>query len=122
MLTVMAKAKSKEKKGKRAKLSKARKKSSPKKKKVIAKSRKGAKKNAVRRKATSRAKVTRAKKTTTAAPAVFTEIASEEMISSPAPAPEEPAMIESPESEGTSENVFTATEDNDSINNNTSSM
>jgi hypothetical protein len=117
MLTVMAKAKSKEKKGKRAKLSKVRKKGSRKKKEVTAKARKGTKKNAARRKATSRPKVPYAG--TTSAPAAFTEIASEEMTSSPL-APGEPAMIESTESTGASESEFTSIEDNSS--NNTSSM
>jgi hypothetical protein len=116
MLTVMAKSKSKEKKGKRAKLSKVRKKGSRKKKDVTAKARKGAKKNAAGRKATPRPKVTHAE-TTTSAPAAFTEIASEEMTSSP-PSPGEPAMIEST---GASESGFTPTEDN-SNSNNTSSM
>jgi hypothetical protein len=118
MLTVMAKSKSKEKKGKRAKLSKVRKKGSRKKKNVTAKARKGAKKNAAGRKATPRPKVTHAE--TTSAPAAFTEIASEEMTSSP-PSPGEPAMIESTESTGASESGFTPTEDN-SNSNNTSSM
>jgi hypothetical protein len=115
MLTVMAKAKSKEKKGKRAKLSNVRKKGSPKKKKATAKAGKGTKKKAARRKAAPRPKVTRAE----TAPEAFTEIASEEMTSSP-PAAGEPAMIESTESTEPGESGFTPTDNNSS--NNTSSM
>jgi hypothetical protein len=108
MLTVMANAKSKEKKGKRAKLSKVRKKGN-KKKKVTAKARTGAKKKAARRKSSSRPKVTHAE--TASAPAAFTEIASEEMTSSP-PAPGETAMIESTEPMEAGESGFTSTEGN----------
>lgn len=116
MLTVMAKTKSKEKKGKRAKLSKVRKKGSSKKKKeVIAKARKGTKKKAARRKAAPGPKVTHVE----TAPAAFTEITSEETTSSP-PAAGEPEMIESTESTGAGESEFTSTEGNSS--NNTSSM
>jgi hypothetical protein len=107
MLTVMAKTKSKEKKGKRAKRSKMRKKGSSKKKEVIAKARKGTKKKAVRRKVAPRPKVTSAE----TAPAAFTEIAPEEMTSSP-PAAGEQAMIESTETTGADESEFTSTEGN----------
>lgn len=79
MLTVMAKAKSKQKKGKQANLSKARKKGNIK-KKATAKVRKGGKKKAVRRKAAPRPKATRVK--TVPSPAAFTEIVSEEVTSS----------------------------------------
>src|SRR5918992_5561312 len=79
MLTVMAKAKSKRKKGKQTNLSKVRKKDSIK-KKAATKVRKGGKKKAVRRKAAPRPKATRVK--TVPSPAAFTEIASEEVTSS----------------------------------------
>jgi hypothetical protein len=79
MLTVMAKAKSKQKKGKQANLSKVRKKGSIK-KKTTTKIRKGGKKKVVRRKAVPRPKATRVE--TVPSPAAFTEIASEEVISS----------------------------------------
>jgi hypothetical protein len=73
----MPKAKSKQKKGKQANLSKARKKGGVK-KKATAKVRKGGKKKAARRKAAPRST---AKKhgETVPAPAAFTEIASEEV-------------------------------------------
>src|SRR5919109_774030 len=112
MLTVMAKAKSNEKKGKRAKLSKVRKKVSPKKKEVTAKARKGVKKKATRRKATPRPRARPAE--TASAPAAFTEIVSEEMTTLSPSASGEPAMMESTESTGASESGFTSTEDNSS--------
>lgn len=85
MLTVMVKAKSKQKKRKQANLSKVRKKGSMK-KKATTKVRKGGKKKAVRRKAVSRPKATRVE--TVPSPAdndrrsfdAFTEIASEEAL------------------------------------------
>jgi hypothetical protein len=78
MLTVMAKAKSKQKKRKQANLSKIRKKGNIK-KKATTKVRKGGKK-AARRKAAPRSRATRVK--TVPSPAAFTEIASEEVTSS----------------------------------------
>jgi hypothetical protein len=93
MLTVMAKAKSKQKKGKQANLSKARKKGGIK-KKATAKVRKGGKKKAARRK-------------TAPGPAAFTEIASEEVTSS-VPALGELEMIGSTESTGVNEGGFTS--------------
>ena len=78
MLTVMAKAKSNQKKGKQANLSKARKKGNIK-KKTTAKVRKEAEKMASR-KAAPRRKTTRVE--TKPGPAAFTEIASEEVTSS----------------------------------------
>jgi hypothetical protein len=78
MLTVMAKAKSKQKKRKQANLSKVRKKGNIK-KKATTKVRKGGKK-AARRKAAPRSRATRVK--TVPSPAGFTEIASEEVPSS----------------------------------------
>jgi hypothetical protein len=116
MLIVMAKAKSRKKKGKRAKLSKVRKKSSRKKKAVTVKARKGSKKSTARRKTKSRSNVTQTE--TTSAPAAFTEIAVEEMMTSYSPPPGEQAMTESAE---TPESGFTSAED-DSNNNNKSSM
>src|SRR5215210_2279101 len=79
MLTVMAKAKSKQKKGKQANVSKARKKGSTK-KKATAKVRKGGKKKAAGRKAARRSTASRIE--TVPGPAAFTEIASEEVTSS----------------------------------------
>jgi hypothetical protein len=105
--TVMAKAKSKQKKGKQTNLSKARKKGGIK-KKATAKVRKGGKKKAARRKAAPRST---AKKhvETVPAPAAFTEIASEEVTSS-LPALGEQDMIGSTESSGVSESGFTSTD------------
>ena len=81
----MARAKSKQKKGQRANLSKTRKKSSVK-KKATAKVRKNdKKKTATRRKTSPRAKAERVE--AAPSPAVFTEIASEE-VTSPTPAQE----------------------------------
>ena len=94
MLTVMAKAKSNQKKGKQANLSKVRKKGSIK-KKTTAKVRKGGKKKAASRKAAPRRKTTRVE--TKPGPAAFTEIASEEVTAS-APALEEQETIGSTES------------------------
>jgi hypothetical protein len=118
MLIVMAKAKSRKKKGKRAKLSKVRKKSSRKKKAVTVKARKGSKKSTARRKTKSRSNVTQTE--TTSAPAAFTEIAVEEMMTSYSPPPGEQAMTESTESAETPESGFTSAEDDS--NNNKSSM
>ena len=73
----MAKAKSKQKKGKKANLSKVRKKGSIK-KRATAKVRKDGKKKAVRKKAASRTRTTRGEKMS--GPAAFTEIASEEAL------------------------------------------
>jgi hypothetical protein len=96
MLTVMAKAKSKQKKGKQANLSKVRKKGSIK-KKATTKVRKGGKKKAAKRKAAPRTKTARVK--AVPGPAAFTEIASEEVTSS-TPALGEQETIGSTESTG----------------------
>src|ERR687891_2016559 len=79
MLTVMVKAKSKQKKRKQVNLSKVRNKDNIK-KKATTKVRKGGKKKAARRKAAPRSKSTHVK--TVPSPAAFTEIASEEVTSS----------------------------------------
>jgi hypothetical protein len=107
--TVMAKAKSKQKKGKQTNLSKARKKGGIK-KKATAKVRKGGKKKAARRKAAPRST---AKKhvETVSGPAAFTEIASEEVTSSISALGEQ-EMIGSAESTGVSESGFTSTDRN----------
>jgi hypothetical protein len=104
MLTVMAKAKSKQKKGKQANLSKARKKGGIK-KKATAKVRKGGKKKAARRKTAPRSAAKRVE--TAPGPAAFTEIASEEVTSS-VPALGEQEMIGSTESTGVNEGGFTS--------------
>ena len=106
MLTVMVKAKSKQKKGKQANLSKARKKGGLK-KKATAKVHKGGKKKAARRKATSRSMATRVE--AASGPAAFTEIASEEVTSS-IPALGEQEMIGSTESTGVSESRLKSTD------------
>ncbi|HEX6281846.1 MAG TPA: hypothetical protein VFZ67_06420 [Nitrososphaera sp.] len=109
----MAKAKSKQKKGKQANLSKARKKGNIK-KKATAKVRKGGKKKAASRKAAPRPKATRVK--TKPGPAAFTEIASEEVTSS-APALGEQETIESTtESIGVGKSGFTSTDGNSNTN------
>jgi len=91
----MAKAKSKQKKGKQANLSKTRKKGSTK-KKSASKIRKDGKKKTTRKKASPRAKTRPVE--TESSPAAFTEIGSEEMTS---PMPErEQEMLESTESSG----------------------
>ena len=76
MLTVMVKAKSKQKKRKQANLSKVRKKGSTK-KKATTKVRKSGKKKAARKKAAPRSRATHVE--TAPSPAAFTEIASEEV-------------------------------------------
>jgi hypothetical protein len=96
MLIVMAKAKSKQKKGKQANLPKTRKKSSAK-KKSASKIRKDGKKKTTRRKASPRTKTRPIE--TESSPAAFTEIASEEMMS-PMPAQGEQEMLGSTESSG----------------------
>lgn len=108
MLTVMAKAKSKQKKGKQTNLSKARKKGGIK-KKATAKVRKGGKKKAARRKAAPRSTAKRVEPVS--GPTAFTEIASEEVTSS-IPALGEQEMIGSTESTGVSESGFTSTDSN----------
>ena len=100
MLTVMAKAKSKQKKGKQANLSKVRKKGSIK-KKATTKVRKGGKKKAAKRKAAPRTKTARVE--AVPGPAAFTEIASEEVTSS-TPALGEQETIGSTESTGVGKN------------------
>jgi|SRR5215204_2730787 hypothetical protein len=107
MLTVMVKAKSKQKKGKQANLSKARKKGGVK-KKATAKVRKGGKKKAARRKAAPRS-TAKKRVERVPGPAAFTEIASEEVTSS-IPALGEQEMIGSTESTGVSESGFTSTD------------
>ena len=104
----MAKAKSKQKKGKQANLSKTRKKSNIK-KKSISKVRKNGKKKAGRRKASPRTKTRRAERVP--GPAAFTEIASEE-VTSPTPAQEEQGILESTESIGTGKSEFTSVDSN----------
>ncbi len=99
----MAKAKSKQKKGKQANVSKARKKSGIK-KKSTSKVRKDGKKKTTRRKAPPRTKIRRAE--TVPSPAAFTEIASEE-VTSPMPAQGEQEMLESTEPTGVSKSEFT---------------
>ena len=106
MLTVMAKAKSKQKKGKQANLSKARKKGGIK-KKATTKVRKGGKKKAARRKTAPRSAAKRVE--TAPGPAAFTEIASEEVTSS-VPALGEQEMIGSTESTGVNEGGFPSTD------------
>jgi hypothetical protein len=114
MLTVMAKAKSKQKKGKQANLSKVRKKKkSSIKKKATAKVRKGSKKKMIRRKAAPRPKATRVK--TVPSPAAFTEIASEEVTSS-TPALGEQETVASTESTGVGKSEFTSTDGNSNTN------
>jgi hypothetical protein len=106
MLTVMAKAKSKQKKGKQANLSKARKKGSIK-KKATAKVRKDGKKKAARRKTASRSTATRVK--AVSGPAAFTEIASEEVTSSIPALGEHETIGSSTESTGVRENRLAST-------------
>jgi hypothetical protein len=120
MLIIMPKAKDKEKKGRRAKLSKVRKRGSQKKrnKAVTTRARKGVKKKAVRRKATSTPKVTHTE-TPSPSPAVFTEIASEEVTLSP-PTVEQSAMTGSTKPRQASESSFASVER--SGNNNKSSI
>lgn len=112
MLTVMAKAKSKQKKGKQANLPKVRKKGRIK-KKAMAKVRKRGKKKTVSRKAAPRPKATRVE--TVPSPAAFTEIASEEVTSS-TPALGEQETIESTESTGVGKSEFTSTDGNSNTN------
>lgn len=108
----MAKAKSKQKKGKQANLSKVRKKGSIKKRATV-KVRKDGKKKAARIKAAPRPKATRVE--TVLGPAAFTEIASEEVTPS-TPALGEQETIGSPESTGVSKSEFTSTDDNSDTN------
>lgn len=112
LLNVMAKAKSKQKKGKQANPSKTRKKSSIK-KKSKSKVRKDGKKKAARRKASPRTKTRRVERVP--GPAAFTEIASEE-VTSPIPAQEEQEMLESTESIGTGKSEFTSIDGNNNTN------
>ena len=111
MLTVMAKAKSKQNKRKQANLSKVKKKGSTK-KKATTKVRKSGKKKAARRKAAPRSRVTRVE--TVPSPA-FTEIASEEVTSS-TPGPGEQETIGSTESTGVGKGEFTSTDSNSDTN------
>ncbi|MDQ3882919.1 MAG: hypothetical protein M3243_02565 [Thermoproteota archaeon] len=101
----MAKAKSKQKKGKRTDLSKVRKKGNIK-KKATTKVRKGSKKKTVRRKAVPRSKATRVE--TVSNPAAFTEIASEEVTLSTPDLGEQETIG----SAGVNNSEFTSTDDN----------
>ena len=112
MLTVMVKAKSKQKKRKQANLSKVRNKDNIK-KKATTKVRKGGKKKAARRKAAPRSRATRVE--TVPSPAAFTEIASEEVTSS-TPGLEEQETIESTGSTGVGKDEFTSTDSNSGTN------
>jgi hypothetical protein len=97
----MAKAKSKGRKGKQAKLSKGKKRGG---KKTAGKRKGGKKKKAAKRKAAPRPKVTRA------APApAFTEIAREEFTLSAPETPEEPIMGST--DSGSSESSFSTSDD-----------
>lgn len=108
----MAKAKSKQKKGKQANVSKARKKSGIK-KKSTSKVRKDGKKKATRTKASPLTKTRRVE--TVPSPAAFTEIASEE-VTSPMPAQGEQEMLGSTESTGVGKSEFTSIDDNNNTN------
>jgi hypothetical protein len=110
MLIVMAKAKSKQKKGKQANVSKTRKKSNIKKKSTSKVRKDGKKKKATRRKASPLTKTRRVE--TVPSPAAFTEIASEE-VTSPMPAQGEQEMLE-PTGVGKSE--FTSIDGNNNTN------
>jgi hypothetical protein len=115
MLIVMAKAKSKQKKGKQANVSKTRKKSDIK-KKSTSKVRKDSKKKATRPKASPLTKTRRVE--TVPSPAAFTEIASEE-VTSPTPAQGEQEMLESTEpteSTGVGKSEFTSIDGNNNTN------
>jgi hypothetical protein len=112
MLIVMAKAKSKQKKGKQANVSKTRKKSDLK-KKSTSKIRKDGKKKATRRKASPLTKTRRIE--TVPSPAAFTEIASEE-VTSPMPAQGEQETLESTESMGVGKSEFRSIDDNNNTN------
>ena len=109
----MAKAKSKQKKGKQANVSKTRKKSTIKKKSTTSKVRKDGKKKATRRKASPLTKTRRVE--TAPSPAAFTEIASEE-VTSPMPAQGEQEMLESTEPTGVSKSEFTSIDGNNNTN------
>jgi uncharacterized membrane protein len=109
MLTVMAKAKSKQKKRNQTNLSKVRKKGSTKKKTTTNVRKSGGKKKASRRKAAPRSRTSRAK--TVPSPAAFTEIASEEVTAS-TPSPGEQETIGSTESTGVGKGEFTSTDSN----------
>src|SRR5213594_861290 len=100
-----AKAKSKGKKGKQAKLSKGKKGGA---KKVAAKRKGAKKKKAAKRKVAPKPRMTRAEPTP--APAAFTEIAPEEITPSVPETPEEP-VIGSTEPMGTDDSMFTSTDD-----------
>jgi hypothetical protein len=108
MLTVMAKAKSKQKKKKQANLSNVRKKGTMK-KKATTKVRKDGKKKTVRRKAAPRPGATRVR--TVPSPAAFTEIASEEVTSSTLGLGEQ-ETVGSTGSTGVDKSEFTSTDGN----------
>jgi hypothetical protein len=112
MLTVMAKAKSKQKKGKKANLPKVRKKGNIK-KRATAKVRKDGKKKAARKKAASRTRTTHVEKVS--GPAAFTEIASEEVTSSTTALGGQ-ETIGATESTGVGKSEFTSTDNNSDTN------
>jgi len=112
MLTVMAKAKSKQKKRKQVNLPKVRKKGSTK-KKATTKVRKSGKKKAATRKAAPRSRATRVE--TVPSPAAFTEIASEEVTSS-TPGLGEQETIGSTGSTGVGKGEFISTDSNSDTN------
>jgi hypothetical protein len=109
MLTVMTKAKSKQKNRKQANLSKVRKKGSMKKKATTKVRKSGKKKAAARRKAAPRPRTRRTE--TVPSPAAFTEIASEEVTSS-IPGLGEQETIGSTGSTIVDEGEFASTDDN----------
>jgi hypothetical protein len=112
MLTVMAKTKSKQKKRKQTNLSKVRKKGNIK-KKITTKVHKGGKK-AARKKAASRSRAARVK--TVPSTAVFTEIASEEEVTSSTPSLGEQETIGSTGSTVIGKGEFTSTDGNSDTN------
>ena len=108
----MAKAKSKQKKGKQANVSKTRKKSDIK-KNSTSKVRKDGKKKATRRKVSPLTKTRRVE--TMPSPAAFTEIASEE-VTSPMPAQGEQEMLESTEPTRVGKSEFPSIDGNNNTN------
>jgi hypothetical protein len=113
MLTVMAKAKSKQKKRKQTNLSKVRKKGNIK-KKATTEVRKSGKKKAARRKAAPRSRAARVK--TVPSPAALTEMASEEEVTSSTPGLGEQETIGSTGSTVIGKDEFTSTDDNSDTN------
>ncbi len=109
----MAKAKTKQKKGKQANLSKSRKKGNTK-KKATTKVRKDGKKKTSRRKAAPRSNARRVK--TESSPAAFTEIASEEVTSPPPTQGEQETLGATAESTDVSEDESASTNSNENGN------